>query len=250
MAGHTAIKAHAVLEMFSDMFKSERQKKNDRETGVKVVYGPNEQDLGVGNSFGEIGLMSDNKRVRTVVAKEDCVMFEIKKDVYLRTVRNRKQLRDVHTVVSSLKAVRDLHGLSFALLDDLARSVDVRTFHRNEEVSSQGDGGNFVYCLIQGSVKAVRYYNVKQTPITDSKRTSAKQSHILSAQQLNERHVLLEAFNSNITRVLGEEDSMSEYAKEQKRNKASIVEAQLAQYHQVCGVCVYVSMCMCVCMHV
>lgn len=115
-------------------------------------------EIGAGNFFGEMGLLSGRRRAATVHVSKDAVLLE----------SPRKQLLKLIASVASVKQQLDraflqraletsvFPGADAAFLKDLVSRAQMKSFKKNEVLFKEGDTGEVLYVLRKGSVKVSR----------------------------------------------------------------------------------------------
>ena len=104
--------------------------------------------------FGELALQyKGTVRQATVVATTDSVVWAITRKVY-KSVCLRMSTRK--ELLCTLRRVEVLHALSLAQLQRLADKVSDARFNNGENVMSEGEPGDAMYVVFEGTAKATK----------------------------------------------------------------------------------------------
>jgi CRP-like cAMP-binding protein/Fe-S-cluster-containing hydrogenase component 2 len=112
-------------------------------------------NLEAGSFFGEMGLLSGRRRTATVLAADDCLLLETPRNQVLKlmsSVDSVKRRLD-ETFMLRLLETSIFPDADPALLAELARTAEVKTFKKGEVLIREGDAGDLLYVIRKGSVK-------------------------------------------------------------------------------------------------
>jgi len=115
--------------------------------------------LGRGESFGELGLVSNASRAATVRAVDRVELFEVDKSSFDRLLADRIDLPDLEPTLQQLAELRRLNCFGNMGTQQLAEVLDRGAwvaFAPGQEVMRQGDIGDAFYAISSGQVDIVR----------------------------------------------------------------------------------------------
>lgn len=117
--------------------------------------------LGVGEFFGEMGLLSGRRRSATVRASSDCVLLESPRKQILKLMNSvtsvKRQLDEAFMLRALQTAVfPDAEG---AFLKEVVSRAKLKNFKKGEVLFNEGDAGDVLYVIRKGSVKVARRNN-------------------------------------------------------------------------------------------
>lgn len=107
-----------------------------------------------GQFFGEMSLLSGQRRTGTVKAGKDCVIVETPRRTMVKLLNSNEQVRrglDEVFIMRSLQA-NFVPGLSFDQLAPIARRCEFQSFSKGEYLYQEGDSGSQMYLIRSGSV--------------------------------------------------------------------------------------------------
>lgn len=110
--------------------------------------------FGAGRFFGELALLSGQRRTATVVATAPSLLLEIDRNTMIRLLRSVpevKQAIDSAAIVRQIK-LQLLPAIEDQLLDDVVRTATVVDFKTNDVLIEEGATDNSVYLIQGGSV--------------------------------------------------------------------------------------------------
>ncbi len=114
--------------------------------------------LGRGESFGELGLVSNASRAATVRAADRVELFEVDKSSFDRLLADRIDLPDLEPTLQQLAELRRLKCFSNMGTQQLSEVLDRGewvAFAPGQEVMRQGDIGDAFYAISSGQVDIV-----------------------------------------------------------------------------------------------
>lgn len=127
-------------------------------------------NLGQGNFFGEMGLISGRPRAATIVSHEEqTVLLETKRNQVLKLIGSCPSLK--HTIDANffLRIIKTsvFPEISAAELAELVSKSEQKQFNKGEVLFQEGDPADALYIILKGSVKVSKRnfagVNVAQT---------------------------------------------------------------------------------------
>jgi cAMP-dependent protein kinase regulator len=116
-------------------------------------------ELGSGNFFGEISFLTGKPRTATVVAAEDCTLYEISKDDMERLEESYPQIKSVLVDFYKIRILDSLIAFSplFSELDADDRKYVLTKFkpdiyQPNQVIIQEGTEGDFLFVIKSGKV--------------------------------------------------------------------------------------------------
>jgi CRP-like cAMP-binding protein/Zn-dependent protease len=117
------------------------------------------RDLGRGESFGELGLVTAAPRAATIRAVGAAEVFEVDKGVFDHLLADKLHLPDFEPTLQQVAELRGLNcfsGLSTAQLWELLDGGAWVSFAPGEQVMREGDVGDSFYAISSGQVDIVK----------------------------------------------------------------------------------------------
>jgi CRP-like cAMP-binding protein/Zn-dependent protease len=117
------------------------------------------RDLGRGESFGELGLVTAAARAATIRAVGPAEVFEVDKGVFDHLLADKLHLPDFEPTLQQVAELRGLScfsNLSTAQLWELLEGGAWVSFAPGEEVMREGDVGDSFYAISSGQVDIVK----------------------------------------------------------------------------------------------
>jgi len=117
------------------------------------------RDLGRGESFGELGLVTAAPRAATVRAIGSAEVFEVSKGAFDHLLADKLHLPDFEPTLQQVAELRGLHcfaGLSTAQLWELLERGGWVSFAPGERIMREGDFGDSFYAISSGQVDIVK----------------------------------------------------------------------------------------------
>lgn len=117
------------------------------------------RDLGRGESFGELGLVTAAPRAATVRALGPAEVFEVDKGAFDHLLADKLQLPDFEPTLQQVAELRGLScfsGLSTAQLWELLDRGAWVSFAPGEQIMREGDVGDSFYAISSGQVEIVK----------------------------------------------------------------------------------------------
>lgn len=117
------------------------------------------RDLGRGESFGELGLVTAAPRAATVRAIGSAEVFEVSKGAFDHLLADKLHLPDFEPTLQQVAELRGLHcfaGLSTAQLWELLERGEWVSFAPGERIMREGDFGDSFYAISSGQIDIVK----------------------------------------------------------------------------------------------
>jgi len=116
-------------------------------------------DLGAGQFFGEMSLLSGRRRSATVRASQDCVLLESPRREIIKLMNTYEQVREVidrHFIVRTLRAglVPDAPQ---GELEAVAATAELVSFRADDVLFREGDDADGLHLIRSGSVSVSRH---------------------------------------------------------------------------------------------
>jgi thioredoxin reductase/CRP-like cAMP-binding protein/Fe-S-cluster-containing hydrogenase component 2 len=111
--------------------------------------------LEAGSFFGELGLLSGRRRTATVIVREGSLLLETPRKQILKLISSVESVkrRLDETFILRLLETSIFPHVDPALLAELVRAAETKTFKKNEVLCREGDPGDKLYVIRKGSVK-------------------------------------------------------------------------------------------------
>ncbi|HVL01420.1 MAG TPA: cyclic nucleotide-binding domain-containing protein, partial [Dongiaceae bacterium] len=116
--------------------------------------GIQKRTLGAGQFFGEMSLLSGQRRDTNVYAGRDCVLVETPRRTMVKLLNSNESVRrglDEVFIIRSLQA-NFAPDASFDQLAPIARKCEFKTYNRGEALFNEGDAGETLFLIRSGSV--------------------------------------------------------------------------------------------------
>ena len=124
---------------------------------------PRDIPLGVGEFFGELGLISGRRRSSTVKAGAGCILVEASRRSMLKLMASVEAVQREVDEVSLKRAVRSFAGsLSPDDLDFLVEGAKIKRFAAGEALFSEDDAPDGLHLIRRGSVTVSRHIGGKE----------------------------------------------------------------------------------------
>ncbi len=129
---------------------------------VSISYGSMKDDLREGEMFGEMSCLYRSPRSGTVVAKRDCYMLEMLRNILDQIQKDPKYKsksdeiykdRVLRLHVRNLSIFRDLTDLQF---DELRKEVELASFEPGQLIFDENDRSDSMYIVRTGLVKTMK----------------------------------------------------------------------------------------------
>lgn len=138
----------------------------DGEVGIQINPQNTSEmvQLGPGQFFGEMGLISGRKRTATVVATKPVLLFEVDRNTMLRLERSNagvKKAIDDAAVIRQIKTFLAPH-IDDALLNEVVTTSKIVQKNRDEVLIEEGAEDDAVYLIRKGSVTVSKKVAGKQ----------------------------------------------------------------------------------------
>jgi len=130
--------------------------------GVEIQVNPEDLsetvDLGRGEFFGEMGLISGRRRTATVVAREGCVLIETPRRSMIKLINSVASVKQVLDQTAMARQIQTQLApeLSTDELSEVVQTATIESFAIGETLFSEGDAGESVYLIRKGSVTVSR----------------------------------------------------------------------------------------------
>ncbi len=132
----------------------------DGEVSIQVVPdNPNiTVDLGSGQFFGEMGLISGRRRTATVVAKGRCVLLETNRRTMVKLINSVDAVKDVLDRTALTRQIQTymVPNASAEQLEDVVASATIQVHGSGDVLFSEGDPGDSVHLVRRGSLTVSR----------------------------------------------------------------------------------------------
>ena len=136
---------------------------------VGIQVSPTEEiTLGVGQFFGEMGLISGRRRTATVVAKTPAILLEVERNTMVRLVRSVPEVKRVldDSAVTRQIATYLAPNATDDMLTEVVKTSKVVEFKPNEVLIKEGEQDDAVYLIRKGSVMISRRIGEKDVVVT------------------------------------------------------------------------------------
>jgi CRP-like cAMP-binding protein/thioredoxin reductase/Fe-S-cluster-containing hydrogenase component 2 len=125
---------------------------------VAISEGGEEFEIGAGQFFGELGLISGRRRSATVKVKEDALLMESPRKQILKLM---SAVEDVQRKLDETFMLRTLQTRIFpdvdlALLREVVTRASLKRFSKGNKIFAENDPGDIFYVIRKGSVKISR----------------------------------------------------------------------------------------------
>jgi cGMP-dependent protein kinase 2 len=114
--------------------------------------------IATGSIFGEVGLISGRKRGATIVAAEDAICVEISRTAALKLQASVPTAKRAIERISTERQLLQLFGSGLKSEDlvDVLDSYEIQSVPAGKTVLNEGDEGNDIYVIRQGSMVVER----------------------------------------------------------------------------------------------
>lgn len=129
---------------------------------VQILVDPEDDtrriEIGPGNFFGEMSLISGRRRSATVLAGDGAVLIETPRRSTVKLINSVDAVRRVIDEAFIGRAIQSqiAPGIDQALLADLVENATVERFDANQVLFSEGDAGDALHLIRSGSVTVSR----------------------------------------------------------------------------------------------
>ena len=124
------------------------------EVTIQGADGEPLRQLGAGDFFGELGLISGRRRSASVRAGADCILVETPRRGMLKLLASVDAVRQELDLVALRRAVREYVApdVSAEVLEALIQGAQIRHYKTGEALFKQGDKPDGLYLIRRGSV--------------------------------------------------------------------------------------------------
>lgn len=121
-------------------------------------------NLGKGDFFGEIGLLSGRRRSRTIVAAEGCVLMETPRRSMIKLLDSVPGVQRRLDEVALIRIVHDCFGapLTDDQVEHLVQAARPKKYAAGEVLFNEGDEADGLYMIKRGSVTVSRKLDGKE----------------------------------------------------------------------------------------
>jgi CRP-like cAMP-binding protein/Fe-S-cluster-containing hydrogenase component 2/thioredoxin reductase len=129
---------------------------------VAVLVSPTDSSIripiGTGSIFGEVGLISGRKRGATIVAAQDAICVEISRTAALKLQASVPTAKRTIERISTERQLLQMFGSGLKSEDlvEVLDSYEIQSIPAGKTVLNEGDEGNDIYVIRQGSMVVER----------------------------------------------------------------------------------------------
>ncbi len=125
---------------------------------VAITFGYDESrhvELGQGDIFGELGLISDRRRTGTVTAVERSILVEVPRYFMLQLMNTEPRVKGMLDSLFLKRATQAFLGvlMSDDEVEKLTQEAVLKAYDKDDIIFKEGDDGEAVYLIRSGSVK-------------------------------------------------------------------------------------------------
>ena len=130
--------------------------------GARIEVDPNNPnlliDVGQGNFFGEMGLISGRARTATIYAKEGTVLLETNRRTMIKLINSVDEVKQVMDRVAMTRQIQTYmaNSVSNEGLAPIVEKSKVETLRKGQALFEEGDDPGDVFLLRRGSVTITR----------------------------------------------------------------------------------------------
>lgn len=140
--------------------------------GVNIQVDPQDSSrivqLGKGDFFGEMGLLSGRRRTATVLANAPSLLIETPRRSMIKLINSVAAVKRVMDEVTVGRQIQTYiaPGIPMGDLADVIRSVRIEKFDQGQVLFREGDEGDGLYLIQRGSVTVSREISGKESVIS------------------------------------------------------------------------------------
>lgn len=114
--------------------------------------------LKTGDYFGEMGLISGRRRTATVVAKNNCLLLEVDRNVMIRLTRTVPQIRRTIDEVAIVRQIQKFLApeANRDMLSEMIKTAELVEFKSGDTLIEEGASDDSVFLIRSGSVTVAR----------------------------------------------------------------------------------------------
>jgi len=114
--------------------------------------------LGTGAFFGEMGLIAGRRRSATIVAKTDCVLIEVPRRTMIKLMNSVPAVKRVMDETAIVRQIQTYLAPQVSTVDlaEVVANSSLQRFGAGQELFHQGDAGDSVHLIRNGSVTVSR----------------------------------------------------------------------------------------------
>jgi len=127
---------------------------DDKEATYLKVYKP-------GEAFGELALLYNAPRAATIIAKENCLLWELDRETFNYIVKDAA-IKKREKYEMFLKSVEILKSMSKYEITQISDALKVKYFKKDEVIIKRNDFGDDFYIIEEGEAYATK-------PVKESK---------------------------------------------------------------------------------
>ena len=113
-------------------------------------------NYGPGGAFGELALLYNAPRAASIQATSDCVLYALGRRTFNHIVKD-SVIKKREKYMEFLKKIEILSELKEYEKEKLCDCLKRETFHQGDQIIKEGDEGNIMYLIQEGSVVAKIY---------------------------------------------------------------------------------------------
>jgi CRP-like cAMP-binding protein/Fe-S-cluster-containing hydrogenase component 2 len=120
---------------------------DDKDPGKRIV-------IGLGNYFGEMGLISGRRRTATIKAESNCTLIEIPRRTMIKVRGNSPEVRQALDREAAIRQIQTYIAPDVPRdeLIEIANSSEIKTFKSGEILFNEGDEADALHLIRKGSV--------------------------------------------------------------------------------------------------
>ncbi len=125
-------------------------------------------ELGAGEFFGEMSLISGRRRNATVYARGDCILIETPRRVMNNLINTVDEVKEHIDQVFILRAIHSQFAPTAKVedLSELVTSAELRSYNTGDVVFAEGDSGDELHLIRRGSVTVSRDINDREVVLS------------------------------------------------------------------------------------
>ena len=120
---------------------------DDKDPAKRIV-------IGLGNYFGEMGLISGRRRTATIKAESNCTLIEIPRRTMIKVRGNSPEVRQALDREAAIRQIQTYIAPDVPRdeLIEIANSSEIKTFKSGEILFNEGDEADALHLIRKGSV--------------------------------------------------------------------------------------------------
>ena len=110
--------------------------------------------IGLGNYFGEMGLISGRRRTATIKAESNCVLIEIPRRTMIKVRGNSPEVRQALDREAAIRQIQTYIAPDVPRDDliEIANSSEIKSYKTGEVIFNEGDEADALHLIRKGSV--------------------------------------------------------------------------------------------------